>query len=346
MIFHELRIKQVTKVTSRAVEIIFDIPSNLEESFKYESGQYLTLKAMIDGNDVRRAYSISSAPSDADLHVVVKAVDKGVFSNYAMKLRAGDTLEVAPPDGLFLYNKEEKGNLLLVAAGSGITPIMSVLKTALTGNTENKVALLYGNQSESQAIYLEQLNDLKDQYQDRLVLKYCFSREERQDALFGRVTKANLNYFLKQDCEEFAFAKAYLCGPEEMIHMVQDNLIEKELLTAENVKFELFTTTDSKVEITENSHLSEITVILDDEQYSFTMRRDEIMLDVMIKNDINAPYSCQGGICSSCVGLIEEGEVKMRINSILTDEEVAEGLTLTCQACPTSAKVLLNFDEV
>jgi ring-1,2-phenylacetyl-CoA epoxidase subunit PaaE len=160
------------------------------------------------------------------------------------------------------------------------------------------------------------------------------------------VTKANLNYFLTQDCEEFAFAKAYLCGPEEMIHMVQDNLIEKELLTAENVKFELFTTTDSKVEITENSHLSEITVILDDEQYSFTMRRDEIMLDVMIKNDIDAPYSCQGGICSSCVGLIEEGEVKMRINSILTDEEVAEGLTLTCQACPTSAKVLLNFDEV
>jgi ring-1,2-phenylacetyl-CoA epoxidase subunit PaaE len=346
MIFHELRIKQVTKVTSRAVEIIFDIPSDLEEAFKYNSGQYLTLKAMIDGNDVRRAYSISSAPSDGDLHVVVKAVEKGVFSNYAMKLRAGDRLEVAPPDGLFLYNKEEKGNLLLVAAGSGITPIMSILKTALTGNLENKVALIYGNQSESQAIYLEQLNDLKDQYGDRLVLKYCFSREERQDALFGRVTKANLNYFLKQDCKEFAFAKAYLCGPEEMIHMVKDNLLEKELLTAENVKFELFTTSDSEVEITEDSHLSEITVILDDEQHSFTMRRDEVMLDVMLKNDIDAPYSCQGGICSSCVGLIEEGEVKMRKNSILTEEEVSDGLTLTCQACPTSAKVLVNFDEV
>jgi ring-1,2-phenylacetyl-CoA epoxidase subunit PaaE len=223
---------------------------------------------------------------------------------------------------------------------------MSILKTALTGNLENKVALIYGNQSESQAIYLEQLNDLKDQYGDRLVLKYCFSREERQDALFGRVTKANLNYFLSQDCKEFAFAKAYLCGPEEMIHMVKDNLLEKELLTAENVKFELFTTSDSEVEITEDSHLSEITVILDDEQHSFTMRRDEVMLDVMLKNDIDAPYSCQGGICSSCVGLIEEGEVKMRKNSILTEEEVSDGLTLTCQACPTSAKVLVNFDEV
>ncbi|WP_194851535.1 ferredoxin--NADP reductase [Nonlabens antarcticus] len=355
MIFHSLSIKQVTKVTPRAVEIVFEIPEDLNEAFSFTAGQYLTLKATVDGTDLRRAYSISSAPSDDALKVVVKAVDKGVFSNYAMKLRVGDVLEVAPPDGLFVHEKTETGNFLLIAAGSGITPMMSILKTALNSNSENRVALLYGNQTESQTIYLEQLNDLKDQYEDRLILKYCFSREERQDALFGRITKSNLNFFLKQDCDEFAlpakerqsgFAKAYLCGPEEMIHMVKDNLIEKKLLTAENIKFELFTTADSEVEITEDSHLSEITVILDDEQHSFTMRRDETMLDVMLKNDIDAPYSCQGGICSSCVGFIEEGDVKMRKNAILTDDEVSDGLTLTCQASPTSAKVKVNFDEV
>ncbi|PRP67695.1 ferredoxin--NADP reductase [Nonlabens agnitus] len=346
MVFHELRIEQVTKVTSRAVEIIFEIPGSLQEEFRYQAGQYLTLKATIDGNEVRRAYSISSAPDDDQLMVVVKAVDLGVFSNYAMKLRAGDTLEVAPPDGLFIHEKQEKGTFLMVAAGSGITPIMSILKTALAIDADNKVALIYGNQSESQAIYLEQLNDLKDQYGERFTLKYCFSREERQDALFGRITKGNLNYFLKNDCEGFAFAKAYLCGPEEMIQMIQLNLIEKGLLAEENIKFELFTSTESDVEITEDSHLSEITVILDDETHTFTMRRDEVMLDVMLKNDIDAPYSCQGGICSSCIALIEEGDVKMRKNSILTDEEVSDGFTLTCQACPTSAKVNVNFDEV
>ncbi len=346
MIFHQLTIKQVTKVTSRAVEIVFDIPTNLTQDFTYTAGQYLTLKATVDGNELRRAYSISSAPSEQELKVVVKAVDHGVFSNYAMTLRAGDTLEVAPPDGLFVHQQDEQGNYLLIAAGSGITPIMSIARTALNANDTNKVALLYGNQSESQTIYLEQINDLKDAYGDRLILKYCYSREERQDALFGRITKSTLNFFLKQECDDIAFAKAYLCGPEEMIHMATNNLTEKNILPKEEIKFELFTTTTTDVEITEDSHMSEITVILDDEQHTFTMRRDEVMLDVMLKHDIDAPYSCQGGICSSCIGLVEEGGVKMLKNSILTDDEVEDGFTLTCQACPTSAQVQVNFDEV
>jgi ring-1,2-phenylacetyl-CoA epoxidase subunit PaaE len=346
MIFHQLSIKQVTKVTSRAVEIVLDVPGDLKDQFKYEAGQYLTFKATIDGNEVRRAYSLSSAPHEQELKVVVKAVDQGTFSNYAMTLRAGDTLEVAPPDGLFVHDTGDTGDILLIAAGSGITPIMSILKNALSYDGAGKIALLYGNQSESQTIYLEQINDLQDQHSERLTVKYCYSREERQDALFGRVNKANLNYFLKQVCDDFAFAKAYLCGPEEMIQMAQLNLIEKEILQEEKIKFELFTATESDVEVTENSHLTEVTVILDDEQHSFTMRRDETLLDVMLKNDIDAPYSCQGGICSSCVGLLEEGKATMRKNSILTDDEVEEGLTLTCQACPTTAQVQVNFDEV
>lgn len=344
MHFHNLTIHQVTKVTSQAVEIIFDVPAALKDAFNYTSGQYLTLRAAIDGADTRRAYSLSSAPQDGLLTVVVKAVEQGVFSNYAMTLRAGDSLQVAEPQGFFVH-EDVAGDILLVAAGSGITPIFSLLKTYLAQSI-NKVALIYGNQSVAQTIYYEQLNDLQDQYGDRFKLTYCFSREDRDGALFGRVSKSNLNYFLKQHVSEFAFAKAYLCGPEEMIHMATDNLVEQDILPTEAINFELFTTADAKTEIKEDGHLTELTVILDDEKHVLTMKRSETMLDVMLKNDIDAPYSCQGGICSSCVGLIEEGAATMLKNNILTDKEVANGMTLTCQACPTAAQVTVNFDEV
>ncbi|MGB5982631.1 MAG: ferredoxin--NADP reductase [Nonlabens sp.] len=346
MKFYSLTIKEVTKITPQAVEIWFDIPDEMSSDFKYTPGQYLTLKAEINGDEVRRAYSISSVPADSGISVVVKQVEKGVFSNYAMTLRAGNQLDVAAPDGLFIYENTEKPKTILgIAAGSGITPIMSIVKSALESNEENKVALIYGNQSVAQTIYYEQLNDLKDKYNERFVLKYSFSREERDEALFGRINKGNLNYFLKQDCKGWEFDEAFLCGPEEMIHEATDNLVEKEYLKKENIKFELFSASDAEIEITEDSHLSEITVILDDEELSFTMKRDENMLDVMLRNDIDAPYSCQGGICSSCICLIEEGEVKLAKNSILTDSELEDGYSLACQAYPKSASVKVNFDE-
>jgi len=344
MHFHNLTIHQVTKVTSQAVEIILNLSDALKDAFTYKSGQYLTLRASINGVDTRRAYSMSSAPQDGVLTVVVKAVEQGIFSNYAMTLRAGDSIQVAEPQGFFVH-EEVAGDILLIAAGSGITPIFSLLKTYLAQSTHN-IALLYGNQSVAQTIYYEQLNDLQDQYSDRFKLTYCFSREDRDGALFGRVSKSNLNYFLKQHVNEFAFAKAYLCGPEEMIHMASDNLIEQTVLPKEAINFELFTTSDAKVTITEDGHLTELTVILDDEEHVITMKRNETMLNVMLKNDIDAPYSCQGGICSSCVGLLEQGTATMLKNNILTDSEVAKGLTLTCQARPTSAQVTVNFDEV
>lgn len=346
MKFHSLTIKQVTRITPQAVEILFQVPEDLDKDFSYQPGQYLTLKTEIDGNEVRRAYSISSVPSDDFISVVVKQVEKGVFSNYAMSLKSGDKMDVAAPDGLFVYEHEEQSKGLLgIAAGSGITPIISIVKSALESHEENKVALIYGNQSVAQTIYYEQLNDLKDQYEDRFILKYCFSREERDEALFGRINKGNLNYFLKQDCKGWEFDEAFLCGPEPMIEETSQNLVEKEYLKKEKIKFELFSTADAEVEITEDSHLSEIKVILDDEELSFTMKRDENMLDVMLRNDIDAPYSCQGGICSSCVCLIEEGEVKLAKNSILTDSELNDGYSLACQAYPKSAFVKVNFDE-
>ena len=346
MVFHKLTIKQVTRVTPQAVEIVFQIPDNLKSEFEYKSGQYLTLKSKINDQDVRRAYSLSSAPFEDSISVVVKAVPNGLFSNYALSLKAGDTLEVAAPQGLFVHNIDNGNTYLAIAAGSGITPIISMIKTVLSQELDSKFALLYGNQSLSQTIYFEQLNDLKDQYGNRFILKYSFSREERDEALFGRISKGNLNYFLKNDCKDLAFAKAYLCGPEDMIKMASDNLNEKGYLDKENILFELFTTQENDIEITEDSHLTEVKVILDDEEHSFTMTRDQNLLDVILKNDIDAPYSCQGGICSSCICLIEEGTAQMAKNAILTDQEVSDGLSLSCQAYPTSSKVVINFDEV
>lgn len=347
MDFYQLSIKQVTKVTSKAVEILFEIPKNLQKEFKYTAGQYLTLKTIIDNKEVRRAYSLSSAPHEQYLKVVIKAVDHGVFSNHAMTLRAGDLLEVAPPSGLFIHERSTTAqNYLMVAAGSGITPITSVINDVLFNEPASKIALIYGNQSVAQTIYFEQYNDLKDKYGDRLILTYCFSREERDEALFGRVSKSNLNYFLKQKAGDVKFAKAYLCGPEEMIAMATDNLIEKEILVKEDIKFELFTTTENKIEVKEEGHLTELTVILDDENHVIILKRDENLLDAMLKNDIDAPYSCQGGICSSCICQIEEGTASMAKNAILTDKEIADGYTLACQAYATSAKVVVNFDEV
>lgn len=349
MNFHKLNIQQVTKVTPQAVELRFEIPQQLTSLFQYTSGQYLTLNAIIDGKQVRRAYSLSSAPHENHWSVVIKAVENGVFSNYAMTLRAGDMLEVAAPAGLFIHEVLHSAQTYLaVAAGSGITPIISIIKTVLEQEPDSKFALIYGNQSVAQTIYYEQLNDLKDQYGDRFILRYSFSREERDGELFGRVTKGNLNFFLKQDAAAFAphFSKAYLCGPEEMIQMTTDNLVEKEYLTKENILFELFTAQENALEITEDSHLTEVTVVLDDEELVFTMKRSENLLDIMLKNEIDAPYSCQGGICSSCICQIEEGTAQMAKNAILTDGEIAQGLSLACQAHPTSAKLKVNFDEV
>lgn len=346
MNFQNIQIQQVTRVTPQAVEIIFEIPQELRDNFTYTSGQYLTLQSTINEKPVRRAYSLSSAPHENQWSVVVKAVEDGVFSNHAMTFKAGDTLEVAGPEGLFIHERANGNNYLLVAAGSGITPIISILKDILTQEPDSTVSLIYGNQSQAQTIYFETLNDLKDEYAERFNLQYCFSREERDACLFGRINKGNLNYFLKQKCDGIAFAKAYLCGPQEMIETVKENLIDKEVLAEDAIKFELFTTASAEIEITEDSNLTELTVILDDEEHHMTMKRNEIMLDVMLKNDIDAPYSCQGGICSSCICLIEEGSAQMAKNAILTDKEVEEGLSLACQAYPKSAKVVVNFDEV
>lgn len=354
MIFHKLPIAKTQNPTTDSVELSFDIPDSLKSDFKYLPGQYITLRTTIDGEEVRRAYSMSSIPEDSFTTVVVKKVHDGRFSSHAMELQKGQTLEVAPPEGIFTHTPvKESANYLLVAAGSGITPVMSILRSILTDEPTAQVALIYGNKSVNDTIYHDRIKKLQQTHEERFVFLPCYSRTEEPEAPFGRVDRGNLNYLLRQWSEETgvaldgdAFAKAYLCGPKPMIDSVQETLLEKGLLKKEHIAFELFENDDAEIEVTEDSSLTEVTVILDDEEHSFTMRRDEVLLDAILEEGLNAPYSCQGGICSSCVAQLDGGKATMRKNSILTDDEIEDGLTLTCQAQPTTAKVTVNFDEV
>jgi ring-1,2-phenylacetyl-CoA epoxidase subunit PaaE len=353
MVFHKLAISSIRKTTADSVEIGFYVPGNIKSAFRYEPGQYLTLKTNIDGEEVRRAYSISSVPTEQKITVVIKKVHDGKFSTHAMTLAEGDELEVAPPEGLFVHKPQKvAADYLLVAAGSGITPIMSMLRSILNDEPEARVLLLYGNRSVSDTIYHQEILQLVDSFKDRFTYKTCFSREDLEDSPFGRMATSTFNFLLNQWKKEqevedsFAFAKAYLCGPKPMIDEISEVIEEKQLAQKEDISFELFQNEDAEVEIEEDSTISEITVILDDEEHTLTMRRDEVILDAILDQGLDAPYSCQGGICSSCVGLIEEGSTSMRKNSILTDGEIEDGLTLTCQAQPTSAKVKVNYDEV
>jgi len=351
MIFHRLTIARVRETTADSVELGFYVPGNIKSEFRYDPGQYLTLRTEIEGEDIRRAYSISSVPSDQMITVVVKKVHDGKFSTYAMNLKEGDELDVAPPEGIFTHKPEKLAAIyLLVAAGSGITPISSILKSILSDEPDARVLLMYGNKSKADTIYDQELNALADIHSDRYSYRPCYSREDADGAPFGRIDSANFNFLLnnwiKEEDNFSAFAKAYLCGPKEMIDEISGLLEEKSLAAKENIRYELFTNDDAEVEIKEDGSISEVTVVLDDEEHTFTMRRDEVILDAILDEGLDAPYSCQGGICSSCVGLIEEGSADMRKNSILTDGEIEDGLTLTCQAVPTSAQVKVNYDEV
>ena len=343
--FHNLTIKNIRKETANAVSITFDVPKNLVSEFQFIAGQYITIKKELDGKELRRAYSICSEPNNDELKVAVKSVNKGTFSIHATTvLKEGDTLEVSKPEGRFILEPKNDKNYIAFAAGSGITPIMSMLKTVL--KTNSSFTLIYGNKTLEDAIFKEELDRLKTEYSDTFNLHYVYSRKDLDNALFGRIDIGTVNYFVKNVYKHLSFDKAFLCGPEEMIHLVTDTLIQNNI-RKENIYFELFSTpveSGGKLEIADGN--SEITVILDDEETTFQMSQKQPILNAALDQDLDAPYSCQGGVCSSCLGRVTHGEAIMEKNSILTDSEIEEGLVLTCQAHPTTPKITIDFDDV
>ncbi|GAA0872781.1 ferredoxin--NADP reductase [Gangjinia marincola] len=347
--FHTLRIKHIERVTVKSVAITFTVPQELEEEFTFLAGQYVTLKTTIDGEEVRRAYSICSSPSSGKLTVSVKEVDQGTFSRYAnQQLKEGDTLEVHAPEGKFTFtpNPENDNAYAAFAAGSGITPILSIIKTVLTQERKSKFALVYGNKSPELTMFYEDLLELQQEYKDRFFVDYVFSQTNEENCLFGRIEKSTVNYMLKNKFSAFDFTSYYLCGPKPMIDMVSEVLSDQGVGDS-RIHFELFTTNDveGKVE-TDLDGQTSIKIIVDDEESSFHMPKTSTILEAALDKELDTPYSCQGGICSSCIARIKEGSAEMKKNQILTDSEVAEGLILTCQAHPTSDTVVVDYDDV
>lgn len=349
--FHTLHIKSVEKITAKSVAITFDIPGNLKENFAFKAGQYITLKTTINGEEIRRDYSICSSVKSENLTVGVKAVENGTFSVYANQdLKAGDTIEVSEPNGRFVFeaNEVKTRTIAAFAAGSGITPILSIAKTLLEEEPFSNFILVYGNKTLADAMFVNDLLKLKEVYGNRFHVHFIYSQAQENDALFGRIEKSTVNLIVKNKYKGVTIEKFYLCGPEQMIHTVKDVLVENNIKEA-NILFELFTApveteNSSSVEVLNGN--SKIKVLVDEEEFEFTMSQEDSILEATLKEDIDAPYSCQGGICSSCIARLTEGEATMRQNNILTDSEVAEGLILTCQAHPTTASVVVDYDDV
>ncbi|QZK89004.1 ferredoxin--NADP reductase [Flavobacterium sp. CHNK8] len=347
--FLKLIIKEVKRETQDAVSILFNVPEELKANYAFVAGQYLNLKLTLDGQEIRRAYSICSSPDSDELRIAVKAVPNGLFSQFAnTKLQAGDVLEVGTPEGKFTFEPQadRQRNYAAFAAGSGITPVMSILKSVLHNEPNSTFVLVYGNKSPEDTIFHQELHDLQLQYVGRLFVHYVYSQVQVEPSLFGRIDKSTVNFVLNTKHKELDFDKFYLCGPEEMINTVSGVLKEHNVKES-NIKFELFasSTKENKIEKSLGGH-SKITVLVDDEETTFEMSQKQTVLDAALKQGIDAPYSCQGGICSSCLARVTSGTAEMSKNSILTDKEIADGLILTCQAHPTSETLYVDYDDV
>lgn len=349
--FHTLTIKEVKRETEKAVTISFEVPENLKEAFNFQAGQYITLKTQIDGNEVRRDYSLCVPPKNNELKVAVKEVEDGTFSSYANnELKAGDSLDVASPKGRFIFEPNDKKtkNIALFAAGSGITPILSIVKCALEEEVHSKIILVYGNKTTKDTMFLNELLELQHQYSERLSIQFVFSQADEDEAIFGRIEKSTVNFVMKNKYKHIDVDAYYLCGPEGMIHAVKDVLTEHQV-AQDRIHYELFKAAKPNETTSTNGVAdgnTKITVIVDDEETSFEMSQKQTILEAALDEDLDAPYSCQGGICSSCLARIKEGEATMRQNNILTDNEVAEGLILTCQAQPTTPTIVVDYDDI
>jgi len=347
--FYKLAIKEITKETATAVSIVFSVPEELQANYQFIAGQYINLKLTLDGNEIRRAYSICSTPYSGELRIAVKAIKNGYFSKFANEqLTVGKVIEVGTPEGKFTFEPEasRQKNYAAFVAGSGITPVMSILQTVLEKEPNSTFVLVYGNKTADETIFYKQLHDLQLKYVGRFFVHYVFSQQKADDQLFGRIEKSTVNFVLKNKHKEKEFDKFYLCGPEEMINTVS-HVLKENNVKEKDIKFELFSASTSENTISKSleGH-TKITILLDGDETSFEMSQKQNVLEAALKQGLDAPYSCQGGICSSCLARITTGSAEMKKNTILTDKEITEGLVLTCQAHPTSSEIVVDYDDV
>ncbi|WP_112112911.1 2Fe-2S iron-sulfur cluster-binding protein [Flavobacterium aciduliphilum] len=347
--FYKLSIKEVTRETPNAVSVSFNIPNELQAAYSFVAGQYINLKLTLDGKEIRRAYSICSAPNSGEVRIAIKAIKNGHFSKFANEnLKAGDILEVGQPEGKFTFepHADKQKNYAAFVAGSGITPVMAILQSVLENEPKSSFVLVYGNKTPEETIFHKQLHQLQSKYVGRLFVHYVYSQTKIENELFGRIDKANINFVLDNKHKEKEFDKFYLCGPEAMINLAT-TVLKEHHVADKNIKFELFTAsaTENTEAVTHDGHTT-ITILVDDEETTFEMSQKQTLLEAALKQGLDVPYSCQGGVCSSCMAKITHGSATMKKNAILTDNEIADGLILTCQAHPTSAHITIDFDDV
>lgn len=353
--FHPLQVAGIRKETSDCVSIAFTIPEELTDTFRYKQGQYITLRTSINGEDVRRSYSICSSPLDNELRVAVKKVEHGVFSTYANEtLKKGDTLDVMPPLGKFFteLNPSQEKTYAGFAAGSGITPLLSIIKTTLRTEPNSSFTLVYGNRNRHSIIFKEELEALKNLYMDRFRVIHILSREKTDAPVnFGRIDKNKCLTLCEKTIDAKNTDAFFLCGPEEMIFSVKETLEEKGV-DPKKIHFELFTTPGSKQTATATSHnasgnevKSKVTIKLDGIAFDFDLGfESESILDAALKNGADLPYACKGGVCCTCRAKLLEGEVDMDVNYGLEPDEIEQGFILTCQSHPRTEKVVVDFD--
>lgn len=353
--FHALSVKDIRKETGDCVSIAFAIPDDLKETFSYKQGQYITLRTNINGEEIRRSYSVCSSPLDNELRVAVKKVTQGIFSTHANEqLKKGDTLDVMPPMGKFYtaLDPSNKKQYTGFAAGSGITPLLSIIKTTLRTEPHSSFTLVYGNRNRHSIIFKEELEALKNLYIDRFRVIYILSREKTDAAVnFGRIDADKCNELCNKNLDINKTDAFFLCGPEDMIFSVKEQL-EKLGVDEKKIHFELFTASGKRQSSVVNRESlgkeevkSKITIKLDGVSFDFDLGFEgEAILDAALKHGADLPYACKGGVCCTCRAKLVEGEVDMDVNYGLEQEEIEQGFILTCQAHPRTEKVVVDFD--
>jgi ring-1,2-phenylacetyl-CoA epoxidase subunit PaaE len=355
--FYELKVKDVRPETVDCVSVALEVPEALQELFRFQPGQYLTFRRHFEGAEVRRSYSICTSPSEGELRVAIKSVTGGKFSGYAnTALHKGEVLEVMPPMGSFSPKKAEKAakHYLAFAAGSGITPVMSIMRHVLESEPGSRVTLVYGNRNRNTIIFREAIEGLKNRFMDRLRVYHVLSREVMDVPLFnGRIDAQKCADFCATLIDVHSIDEVFLCGPEDMILSVRGQLVSQGM-PAGRIHLELFSSPDQPKK--QHQHWKEAHTAADGPVSKVSVRLDGVtfeldlpyngdnILDAALAHGADLPYACKGGVCSTCRAKITEGSVEMEVNYALEPDEVAKGFVLTCQSHPKSERVVVDFD--
>jgi ring-1,2-phenylacetyl-CoA epoxidase subunit PaaE len=357
--FHPLEVENIREETADCISVSFHIPTHLKNEFSFTQGQNITLKTIVDGEELRRSYSICSSPLHDELRIAIKKVTGGKFSAWAGNhLKKGAILEVLPPTGTFYtaLAAANKKNYMAFVAGSGITPLLSIIKTTLLTEPDSRFTLIYGNKNRASIIFKEELEALKNKFINRFSVHHIFSREKTEALLNqGRIDAEKCRHIFQhlidiKNCDEF-----FLCGPEAMIFCVKDYL-EQKGIEKKKIHFELFTVPGNKNAVAENKEIqtkkapegkhSAVTITVDGAAFNFNLPYDgDAILDAALALGADVPYACKGGVCASCRARLLAGEVSMDNNYALEPEEIKNGYILTCQSHPRSEKVIIDFDR-